>query len=103
MPGGDRTGPAGYGSRTGRGLGYCSGYDSPGFTKGFSRGRGFGRGYWGRGRHFLWRNDFRAPYYKNDVPISDKEEKIYLEETLKNLEGQIKEIRNRIKELSEEK
>jgi hypothetical protein len=28
---------------TGRGLGYCSGYDAPGFTfgRGFGRGRGF--------------------------------------------------------------
>jgi len=50
MPGGDRTGPVGYGTRTGRGfLGYCSGYDSPEFTKGYPRGRrGFGRG-WSRG------------------------------------------------------
>ena len=29
MPGGDRTGPEGYGPRTARRLGYCAGYDSP--------------------------------------------------------------------------
>ncbi len=59
MPWGDRTGPLGQGPRTGRGLGYCAGYDSPGYTKGTPMGRGwFGRG-WGRGfgfgRGFGWR------------------------------------------------
>jgi hypothetical protein len=32
MPGGDRTGPRGEGSRTGRAAGYCSGNDSPGYA-----------------------------------------------------------------------
>lgn len=45
MPRGDGTGPAGAGPMTGRGLGYCAGYQSPGFTKGAPRGGGgFGRG-----------------------------------------------------------
>jgi len=48
MPWGDRTGPLGLGPRTGRGLGFCSGFSSPGFTKG--PGWGFGRGWWGFGR-----------------------------------------------------
>ena len=43
MPRGDGTGPAGKGPKTGRGLGYCAGYDSPGYTKS-------GRGRRGRGR-----------------------------------------------------
>ncbi|HHY81012.1 MAG TPA: DUF5320 domain-containing protein, partial [Thermoanaerobacter sp.] len=30
MPRGDGTGPMGLGPRTGRGLGYCSGYNVPG-------------------------------------------------------------------------
>ena len=38
MPGVDITGPEGYGGRTGRGLCYCLGYDSPGLTKGAPRG-----------------------------------------------------------------
>jgi len=42
MPSGDRTGPMGQGSMTGRGLGYCEGHDSPGYEKGFGgRGRGY--------------------------------------------------------------
>ena len=119
MPGGDRTGPAGYGSRTGRGLGYCSGYDSPGFTKGTPRGgggfgrgwgRGFGRGFWGRGRGF-WRRDYypdsyyeTVPYYRNTYPEPSKdEEKSYLEGIVKGLEGELKAIKERLQGLSKEK
>lgn len=62
MPAGDRTGPWGMGPRTGRGFGYCSGFQAPGFMypgpglgygRGFGFGRGFGRGMgFGRGRGF---------------------------------------------------
>ncbi|MCD6575698.1 MAG: DUF5320 domain-containing protein [Nanoarchaeota archaeon] len=45
MPFGDGTGPDGRGPMTGRGLGYCAGYNSPGFTRGVPMGRGFGRGF----------------------------------------------------------
>jgi hypothetical protein len=65
MPAGNKTGPQGMGPRTGRGAGYCAGYDRPGFAnQGFGGGfgRGFGRGMFGRrafgGRGF--RNWFRA-------------------------------------------
>jgi len=63
MPGGDRTGPEGLGSMTGRGAGYCAGNDVPGYAssvRGFTNrrfanvgissylvpptARGFGRG-----------------------------------------------------------
>lgn len=53
MPAGDRTGPAGQGPRTGRGLGYCSGAGAPGWVSGVGRGLGaaFGVGFrGGRGR-----------------------------------------------------
>lgn len=50
MPGGDRTGPAGQGPRTGRGAGYCGGSEMPGYANAY-RGRGMGRA-WGRGRGF---------------------------------------------------
>jgi len=121
MPGGDRTGPEGYGARTGRGLGYCSGYDSPGFTKGTPRGKGFGRGwgrgygqgYWGRGRGF-WRRGYYpepnyepAPYYppyqQQVSPESSREEKAHLEDMVKGLEGELKAIKERLQELSKEK
>ena len=73
MPRGDRTGPMGYGPRTGRGYGYCSGYDQPGYMHpgpgmgyggGMGWGRGWGRGFgWGRGlgwgrAHRFWGPDY---------------------------------------------
>ena len=62
MPAGDGTGPMGMGPRTGRGAGYCAGYDAPGYANpgprmgmGWGRGRGGG---WGRGRG--WRYGYHA-------------------------------------------
>ncbi|MBN2169468.1 MAG: DUF5320 domain-containing protein [Actinobacteria bacterium] len=37
MPGGDRTGPSGKGPLTGRGAGYCTGSESPGFMSSVRR------------------------------------------------------------------
>lgn len=54
MPGGDRTGPLGQGPLTGRGAGFCRGFDSPGFADA-GYGGGFGRGG-GRG----WRHRYYA-------------------------------------------
>ena len=45
MPFGDGTGPAGTGPMTGRAVGYCAGYDVPGYMNPIA-----GRGFWGRGR-----------------------------------------------------
>ena len=53
MPGGDKTGPVGKGSRTGRSKGFCSGNNNPGFTNDEDRrglGRRAGSGNNGRGR-----------------------------------------------------
>ena len=116
MPGGDRTGPEGYGPRSGRGFGYCSGYDSPGYTKGVPRGGrgfggGFGRGYgWGRGRGYgyRWRS---FPYYWDNpdqypsvpYPQRDKNDKTYLENLIKELEGELSSLRDRLKNLTKKK
>jgi hypothetical protein len=60
MPGGDRTGPFGYGPMTGRGAGYCAGYRDPGYMNpAYGRGRGFGGG--GRG----WRH----MYFATGLPL----------------------------------
>jgi len=71
MPAGDRTGPWGFGSRTGRSLGYCSGYRAPGFMcpgpgVGLGRGFGFGRGFGlrlGRGFGLGRGRSFRNPWF----------------------------------------
>ena len=110
MPSGDKTGPEGLGPRTGRALGYCSGYDSPGYMKGIPRGgRGYGRGYgrgFSRGRRYYPYLD--EPYYQNRYPVyptepysemNKEDEKHYLENLVKNLENELKQIKNRLQEL----
>jgi hypothetical protein len=57
MPRGDRSGPMGAGPRTGRGAGWCSGNEPPGYAAG-ARRFGWGRGNRGGGRG--WRNMFYA-------------------------------------------
>jgi hypothetical protein len=55
MPRGDRTGPMGMGPMTGRGGGYCGGYDAPGYANagpGYGYGMGGGRGRGNRWRHW---------------------------------------------------
>ena len=113
MPGGDGTGPEGRGSMTGRATGFCAGFSSPGYAnprsgRGFGRGwnRGIGRGFWGR--RMLWHEPYyhepNNPPFRGVIPTQNKEEeKTYLEEMVKGLEEEIKDIRGRIKELSEEK
>jgi hypothetical protein len=55
MPGGDRTGPAGQGPMTGRGLGFCGGAAEGGGAWG-GRGRRMraGRGWRNRGQQAGW-------------------------------------------------
>jgi len=75
MPRGDRTGPSGRGSKTGRGLGYCTGYSSPGYTKGRPRGGGgFGHGA-RRGSGFRSLNSAPgpAPIYPGGTQVSGQE------------------------------
>lgn len=116
MPGGDRTGPGGLGPRTGRGLGYCAGFSTPGYTRGGGLGRGWGRGYgrgYGRGfgRGWGYRDPYYVPYapapvYAQAQPISTsdnlnmlKQEKEYLESDMKGMQSAIEDISRRISEL----
>lgn len=62
MPRGDRTGPMGAGQMTGRGAGWCAGYERPGFAAS-TPGRGLGLGYRGGGGRG-WRN----MYYATGLP-----------------------------------
>lgn len=62
MPRCDRTGPFGLGHRTGRGLGYCAGFNAPGFTQPAS-GRGMA---WGG--CFRWRQRAYAPRSSWGIP-----------------------------------
>ncbi|WP_319231037.1 DUF5320 domain-containing protein [Draconibacterium orientale] len=103
MPSGDRTGPMGQGSMTGRGFGFCSGNVIPGFENGFggSGRRGFGRAAGGRG--FGRRNFWNWPFSNSGMlrhRIPDREEEVKMlksqAESLKNIQ---KDIERRLGEL----
>ena len=104
MPRGNRTGPDGMGPMTGRGAGYCAGYDMPGYAnpaggRGFrGRGRGFGRGY-GYNDPYYDQAPYHppAPVYQEPAP---EEEKAYLENMVKGMEKELGDIKARIKELA---
>lgn len=79
MPHGDRTGPEGYGPMTGRAMGFCAGYDAPGYVRGgvgWVQGRGPMRyaGAGGGGGRHGWRNCFYATglpgWARSGVPYS---------------------------------
>ena len=59
MPRGDGTGPMGAGPMTGRGTGFCAGYQAPGFINQWMRG---GRAWGGR------RRGFRNMFYATGLP-----------------------------------
>jgi len=63
MPRGDGTGPGGIGPMTGRGAGYCAGYNIPGFTNAIP-----GRGSWGSGRGGFGGRGNRHMYYATGLP-----------------------------------
>ena len=83
MPQGDRTGPRGFGSRTGRQLGSCEGAIPRGYGRGFGRcGREF-RGGFGRG----WRN----------VEFTAEQEQKILEAEKAELEAELETIKKQLK------
>jgi len=81
MPRGDRTGPAGAGPMTGRGAGFCAGYQTAGFQ---TAGGGFGRGC---GRGFGFRNRFAQP-----VQPSQNAELGELKEQMTRIEKRLEEL-----------
>jgi hypothetical protein len=105
MPRGDKTGPEGLGSKTGRAAGYCAGYPVPGYmnsTRGYGRGfgrgygRGFGRGFgrrrgrgFGRGR-FVYRQPvvIQPSYQPVAQPLTPEQEIVGLENYQKDLEAE---------------
>ena len=99
MPWGDRTGPFGLGQRTGRGLGFCGGFNTPGFVKG--PGWGFGRG-WGRGFGKGWRWFLWAMKYLPEENIPQLDEKEILKEEAESLRRRLAEIEKRLAKLEKE-
>jgi len=119
MPGGDRTGPTGNGPLSGRGMGYCKGYDVPGYmnpgvNQGFGRGRRFGRGMgrgnrwgfyatgqpgWARG----YNNEINEPVGFRNQPapnqMNEQNEIRYLKDQAKTLKKMLDDVNSQISEL----
>ena len=123
MPRGDGTGPAGMGPMTGRGAGFCAGYDMPGFMNpgvGWGMGLRGGRGMFGRGGGRGRRAWFRAtgltgwqraatgwPAYGMPAPVppyqpTAEQELAALRDQVKFMEDGVKEAQERIRELEKE-
>jgi hypothetical protein len=99
MPGFDRTGPQGAGPRTGRGMGYCSGYYPAGVVNqatGFRGWFGFGRAGGGRG----WRHRFFATGLPGWVPPTQEQETADLNAQANWLKEQLDAIQKRLEELT---
>lgn len=99
MPAGDRTGPWGRGSMTGRGLGYCGGYDLPGYGRAWGwrgvyphLGRGWGRG----GRRRGYGPGWVGPGYE---PLTPERELEILQDQSEQLRAELKNIDQRIQDL----
>ena len=125
MPRGDRRGPEGRGSMTGRGLGYCAGNHQPGFAadaapqgagrgprNGAGRGPGFGRGLGrahgrGHGRAFAVGNDeaaYQSSTYENQTEDFNSQEDLdreitRLENIANTLSSELEIVKRKIDEL----
>ena len=94
MPQGNGTGPSGQGSMTGRAMGFCAGFNTPGFMN-----PRFGRGF-GRGRGFAWRaRAFQTMPIQQIQPITEQEEKELLKQELKAIEQEKQELEKRLKKI----
>ena len=110
MPTGDKTGPAGNGARTGRGAGYCAGYEIPGYMHrgprmGFARGMGRRRGF--RRRASFYRPFPMWPYagfpgaYAPPAPRSEEEQASALKAEENWLLERLEAVREQMKDAEE--
>ncbi len=112
MPGGNKTGPDGRGSMTGRGMGYCNDNEHPGSfysnsnrSIGFGRGggRGNGRGFgMGRGDGFQYRNGMEFRYGNRNFSgssMEDVSEKALLENEIRILKDQLSTLDEKLTKL----
>lgn len=114
MPSGDRTGPMGLGSMTGRAAGFCAGHGVPGYMNptvgrgggfwGWGRGRGGG---WGR-RSWPWAGRFGGgppgagyPAYGPVAPTREQELEA-LKQQAAHFQGALDDIQKRMEELQGE-
>ena len=117
MPAGNRTGPSGFGPKTGRAVGFCAGYSTPGYANpirgqffGHFRGRGGGRGWrnqyyatgmprWASGQYHP---DMNGYGYTRPTPVPEmnkEAEMKLLKEQAEFMQNEMSAIQDRIKEL----
>ena len=109
MPSGDGTGPDGIGPMTGRGLGYCTGYSTPGFMTagvgiGMARRRGFGRGLRWRVRMIpVQQLPTQQPQQipVQQLQLTSIQERLLLEQERKNIEQEIDVLKSELKKIQE--
>lgn len=104
MPRGNRSGPEGWGPRTGRGLGYCSGFGAPGYVNPAPPrgGGGWSHGPWGCGRGYA-PGPYAAPAaYAYPPPYSREQERDTLQGEIEGLERRLEAVRQRLEELDTE-
>lgn len=113
MPRGNRRGPAGAGPMTGRGMGYCAGYDVPGYANATGPGMGYGRGpgrgrmggYWRPGRGMAWgRPAGYGPEWDpryDAPPVMDRESRAsYLREEIDMLSSHLEQLKKELANVS---
>jgi len=109
----------GQGPGTGRGLGYCTGSDSPGYTRGASGGSGRGFGFRGGrfgngrgsgwGRRFGFRHRFGSDFLDSDTwspgmsRLTKEDEVKMLKLRAEELSRSQKEIEQRLGDLEKQK
>lgn len=109
MPGFNQSGPMGQGPMTGKGFGFCTGGDTPGYDKGFGgRGRGRGRRFGfgmgtsslrGLGRWGNWSWPFSGFSTPHHWTFSKEDEINILKSQSEALKHTQKEIERRLGEL----
>lgn len=97
MPGGDRTGPMGRGSLTGRRMGSCAGATLPG--PGFGRGRGWRHRAYATGMPGWTYTGYEPGWW--DTPPTPPDEAALLKHQAEQLQAQLDAIQQRLSELEE--
>ncbi len=104
MPAGDGTGPWGQGPMTGRGAGYCAGYDAPGYFGRRGGGRGWRHWYYATGlprwaRYAPAWGPPSAAYGPYAAPPTPEQEAGFLKAQAQALQQELDAISQRIAEL----
>nr|WP_027357262.1 DUF5320 domain-containing protein [Desulfofundulus thermocisternus] len=103
MPRGDRTGPWGAGPMTGRGMGFCAGYNQPGFASAPGwwcrprRGAGWGAGRRGR---FWWGGiPPAAGFWWGGLPPAAGDEAGWLKARISHFENVLQGLKKRLEQI----